>query len=285
MGSDSGLRPGTPSDSRFVIVPGFPSPIVVSLTAMTGVTSRVVPVMNASWLVARSAGVSEHSRPGMPSSAASSRTNSRVMPGNRPAASGAVSTAPSRTTKKFDCEHSTSSPAWFCMSASSPPWRSASCIASALLIRLFDLIIGLSACGWLRRTLTSASANALVERPIGRHRKGLDDDDERGRGCRRRVVRQLAHAAGQQDADVRLVVLQRRVRRDRLVAPRPELVVRKRHVERHQRRPTAAAGACADRTETAAGGTCAASRRCPRRRGTRGRTPAPSRGPRRRSSR
>ena len=140
---------GTPRAAVVVIGPGVPAPIRRSSTATTGVTSRVVPVMNASSAVVEIVGRQARlARGERRARAASSSTNSRVMPGSSPAderrraaprrrARGRSSTASTRRARRPDC----------CISASSAPRRSASCIASALFSRLFDLIIGFSACG------------------------------------------------------------------------------------------------------------------------------------------
>jgi hypothetical protein len=145
------------SRSARVTGPGWPVPMRASSTSTMGTTSRVVLVRNASSAPSRSGSRSAVSATGMPRSTASSQTNSRVMPGSRPASIGGVTRPPFRTTNRFDCEHSAISPRRLRITASNAPRRRACCIASALFSRLFDLMSGFRAAGWLRAIGTSAT--------------------------------------------------------------------------------------------------------------------------------
>ena len=211
----------------------------------------------------------------MPSSRPSSSTNSRVMPGSRPAverrrqhgavrAPGRGSTACTRPARR----------AWFRISASTAPRANASCIASALFSRLFDLISGFSACGWLRTDADERDVTPSRERPLRRLDERLDDDDERRRRAGGRVVGQLADAAREQDADVGFACVP---------GPAARAIVSRTSARRSRRRrtarrapacaPTAAAAACGGRRGTARRCRCAASRRRLRRTETRDRRP------------
>ena len=152
---------------------------------------------------------------------------------------------------------------------------SASCIASALFIRLLDLISGLTELGMVaddvdeRRRVTPRSI-----RLGGGSTCGLTMTTTDGVGRGGGIVGELADAAGDEDADVGLAIRR---------SPRPARASSRGTARRSRRRsaapaapacrPTCAAAACGDRTETAGRCRCAASRRCLRRRENRGRRP------------
>ena len=96
--------------SFFVTGPALPDPTARPSTLTTGLSSRVVDVMNISSALSRSFGSRVSSRTSIPSSRPSSKMNARVTPSSRPAADSGVSAAPPRTMKKLACEHSVSSP-------------------------------------------------------------------------------------------------------------------------------------------------------------------------------
>ena len=75
-------------------------------------------------------------------------------------------------------------------------------MASALFSRLFDLMSGLTEPGWLRTMATSATVTPARRRCGGGSPCGFTMMTTDGVGQRRRIVGELADAAGEQDADV-----------------------------------------------------------------------------------
>ena len=163
--------------------------------------------------------------------------------------------------------------------ASNAPRRNASCIASALFSRLFDLISGLTEPGWLRTTGTSDDLHAAARRPpAASGRQRLHDDDERRRRAARRGRRLISPTprvtSSRTYASATVRFSWSRVERgDRLAQARREVLVRHRHSQRDHlgRRPQPPAGG--GRTGTVRRRRCGRPRRRPRRRESRGRTP------------
>lgn len=81
--------------------PGLPAPMARLSTSRIGVTSAAVPVKNASSDRYSSSRVIRSSRTGIPSSRASVRMVSRVMPARMDPDSGGVIRQPRLTTNRF----------------------------------------------------------------------------------------------------------------------------------------------------------------------------------------
>jgi hypothetical protein len=108
--------------------------IARSSISETGVTSAAVPVRNTSSAASSSSGPNDRMHAGTPRSAASSRTEERVIPGRMLEVSSLVVRTPSLTKKTFSPEASATVPSAFRRIASIAPFVAASCAARIELV-------------------------------------------------------------------------------------------------------------------------------------------------------